>query len=636
MGEQERYEEVIRNSFPFDLLSEDQFKMMIEKSERKSFQENEYVFHEEDEEVEVFFLLKGLAKNVLHRENGKEFSVRFYYPGDLIGLMILLAGGQMNFSVQALENCETVKFRKSVFLKIMTENESFSEVVLTGIGERMKSLYDEIKIERNETDAENIGLFRTRVHTIMERARLINEHRSLKESARLITEWNTAGLVVVNQQEELKGVITQQHIIRGLLQGDGDKPVRDWMEKEPHTIQEYAFSYDVLTFFKDDYIDLVPVMKGERVVGILMAESFLQLQDSKYLNLSYRLQHAKKVAEIIALAPKNSEDFLLFTEALLNERTHPTEVCEFISNYNDQIHRKVIKFALNDMRNEGYGKPPVNYCFIVMGSQGRKEQAFSTDQDNGLILGNYQHLANKREVEEFFHRFAAKVNQGLADCGFPECTGGIMARERKWCRELNEWKEEVGKWIKQADAQEVRDFTIFIDYRPIYGDFTLAEKLRDEITKPVQQGKLLHAMLMKDTIRFRVPINPLGRISVKGKKKTIDLKKSALMQIVNGVRIFAIRYGIKEVSTFARLDMLEKLEVFHPRDVKNAKLAMDYLHFFRIQANITQLREEEFLSNMIAPLSLEKEERKQLKESLFIAKRLQQMSELSFAKNRGI
>jgi CBS domain-containing protein len=142
--------------------------------------------------------------------------------------------------------------------------------------------------------------------------------------------------------------------------------------------------------------------------------------------------------------------------------------------------------------------------------------------------------------------------------------------------------------------------------------------------------------LMKDTIRFRVPINPLGRISVKGKKKTIDLKKSALMQIVNGVRIFAIRYGIKEVSTFARLDMLEKLEVFHPRDVKNAKLAMDYLHFFRIQANITQLREEEFLSNMIAPLSLEKEERKQLKESLFIAKRLQQMSELSFAKNRGI
>ncbi|WP_280771877.1 DUF294 nucleotidyltransferase-like domain-containing protein [Salipaludibacillus daqingensis] len=636
MSEQLTYEAVIRKSFPFDLLTDSQFDVMMNDSNRQSFQENEFVFHEEDEEVEVFFLLKGLAKNVLHRDNGQQFSVRFYYPGDLIGLMILLAGGQMNFSVQALENCETVRFKKSVFLKIMTENEAFSEVILTGIGERMKSLYDEIKKERNVSDRENIGLFRTRVHTMMERARLIHENKTLEDAARMMTEWNTAGLVVTNSDKELRGVITQQHIIRGLLQGDGEKTVQLWMDSEPQTIQEHAFSYDVLTFFKDDYIDLVPVMKGEKVVGILMAESFLQLQDSKYLNLSYRLQHAKNISQISALAPKKNGDFLLFTEALLNERTHPSEVCEFISNYNDQIHRKVIKFALRDMQKEGYGKPPVNYCFIVMGSQGRKEQAFSTDQDNGLILDNYQHLPNKIDVEEFFHRFAAKVNEGLVDCGFPECTGGIMARERKWCREINEWNVEIQRWVKQADSQEIRDFTIFIDYRPIFGDFTLAEKLRDSITDPVKKGKMLHAMLMKDTIRFRVPINPLGRISVKGKQKKIDIKKSALMQIVNGVRIFAIRYGIQEVSTFARLDKLEKLEVFHPRDVKNAKLAMDYLHFFRINENISQLRNEEPLSNMIAPLSLEKEERKQLKEALFIAKRLQQMSELSFAKNRGI
>lgn len=636
MSEEVIYKDVISKSFPFDLLTDEQFESMILESKRQSFQENEFVFHEEDEEIEVFFLLKGLAKNVLHKDDGQQFSVRFYYPGDLIGLMILLAGGQMNFSVQALENCETVKFKKSAFLKIMTDNNDFSEVILTGIGERMKSLYDEIKKERHVTDRENIGLFRTRVHTIMERARTIHEDKTLNDAAKMITEWKTAGLVVTNNNEELRGVITQQHIIRGLLQGGGEQSIHKWMESNPHSIQEHAFSYDVLTFFKDDYIDLVPVMKGEKVVGILMAESFLQLQDSKYLNLSYRLQHAKKLSQISILSPKKNADFLLFTEALLNERTHPSEVCEFISNYNDQIHRKVITFALRDMQQQGYGKPPVNYCFIVMGSQGRKEQAFSTDQDNGLILDNYQHLPNKREVEEFFHRFAAKVNEALVECGFPECTGGIMARERKWCREINEWDLEVRRWVKQADSQEIRDFTIFIDYRPIYGDFTLAEKLRESITEPVKQGKMLHAMLMKDTIRFRVPINPLGRISVKGKKKVIDVKKSALMQIVNGVRIFAIKYGIQEVSSIARLEMLEKMEVFHPRDVKNAKLAMDYLHYFRINENISQIRNEETLSNMIAPLSLEREEKKQLKEALFIAKRLQQMSELSFAKNRGI
>ncbi|WP_416150624.1 DUF294 nucleotidyltransferase-like domain-containing protein [Salipaludibacillus sp. HK11] len=636
MAENASYQSVIRKSFPFELLSDKQFQTMIQDSNRETFEQNEFVFHEDDEEVEVFFLLKGLAKNVLHLENGQQFSVRFYYPGDLIGLMILLAGGQMNFSVQALEHCETVKFRKNTLLKIITENEAFSEVILSSIGERMKSLYDEIKKERHVTDRENIGLFRTRVHTIMERARLIHDHQTVKEAARLVTEWNTAGLVVTNPDKELRGVITHHQIIRALLQGGEKEPVHIWMDTEPQTIQENAFSYDVLTFFKGDYIDLVPVMNGEKVVGTLMAESFLQLQDSKYLTLSHQLQHAKKVSQISDISPRNNSDFLLFTEALLQERTHPSEVCEFISNYNDQIHRKVIKLSLKEMENEGYGKPPVNYCFVVMGSQGRREQAFSTDQDNGLILDNYQHLPNKTAVEDFFHRFAAKVNGALVECGFPECTGGIMARERKWCREIDEWKEEIQRWIKKADSQETRNFTIFIDYRPVYGDFTLAEKLRDSVTKPIQRGKTLHAMLMKDTIRFRVPINPLGRISLKGKHKLIDVKKAALMQVVNGVRIYAIRYGIEEVSTFARLDQLEKLELFHPRDVKNAKLAMDFLHYFRIQANISQIRSGEPLSNTIAPLTLSKDERKQLKESLFIAKRLQQMSEMSFAKNRGL
>ncbi|SDN32274.1 DUF294 nucleotidyltransferase-like domain-containing protein [Alkalicoccus daliensis] len=636
MIELEKYEKVLRSSFPFDLLTDIQFQRMAEESTRASFQANEYVFQEEDNEVELFFLLKGLAKNVLHREDGQQISVRFYYPGDLIGAMILLASGQMNFSVQALEDCELVRFQKSTFLDLMTENEAFNEAVLTGIGDRMKSLYDEIKKERTYADAENIGLFRTRVQTMMDQAVTIRDAATLEAAAGKLNEQNSAGLIIIDSREHLRGILTQQRLINGLLHGSAADPVSRWMDDRPHTIQENAFSYEVLTFFKDDYIDLVPVMRGEIVVGVLTAESFLQLQDSKYLHLSYRLQHAKTIREIAKVAPKNHEDFHYFTEALLNERTHPTEVSEFISSYNDQLHRKVIQLAIHSMKKEGHGPPPVNYCFIVMGSQGRKEQAFSTDQDNGLILDNYRHLTHWREVEDYFHRFAGKVNQGLADAGFPECTGGIMARERKWCRGINEWREEVFRWVKESDGQEIRDFTIFIDYRPVFGDFSLAETLREEITERIQNGRILQAFLMKDTIRFKVPINPFGRITIRGKEKKIDLKKSALMQIVNGVRIFAIKYGIKEPGTTARLDQLEKLEVFHPRDVRNAKLAMDVLHYHRIKQNLKDLRAEKPLSNEIAPLELSKEDRKQFKEALIIAKRMQQMSELSFQKNRGI
>ena len=34
------------------------------------------------------------------------------------------------------------------------------------------------------------------------------------------------------------------------------------------------------------------------------------------------------------------------------------------------------------------GPPPAPYCWIVLGSEGRREQTFKTDQDNALIYAD--------------------------------------------------------------------------------------------------------------------------------------------------------------------------------------------------------------------------------------------------------
>ncbi|MFZ3138789.1 MAG: DUF294 nucleotidyltransferase-like domain-containing protein [Thermodesulfovibrionales bacterium] len=38
-----------------------------------------------------------------------------------------------------------------------------------------------------------------------------------------------------------------------------------------------------------------------------------------------------------------------------------------------------------EIAEERFGEPPVPYCWIAFGSEGRKEQTFKTDQDNALI-----------------------------------------------------------------------------------------------------------------------------------------------------------------------------------------------------------------------------------------------------------
>lgn len=630
------YKAIIKGTYPFDLLLDEEQETIMEDAQLLNFKENQFIFHEEDEEVEIYFLIKGIAKNVLHQQNGQQFSVRYYYSGDLIGTLILLAGDHLNFSVQALDDCYTVLFKKSSFLNIMKTNREFSTAILEEIGERMKTLYDNLKKERSQKEDENIPLYRTRVHSIMDKAPKITEKLTVNEVATLLIDLKMMALIVTDHHDSLRGVITNQQIIQALLGHAGEDKVTEWMVKNPNWIQEDAFSYEALTYFKDDHVDMVPVLNKDKVVGALTAESFLRLQESKFISLSENLEKADDIYELAKLSPKINKDFLEFTKALLVEKTAPTEVCELISNYNDSLHRKIIKFAIRDMNREGYGQPPVNYCFIVMGSQGRKEQAFSTDQDNGLILDNYEHLANKDKVESYFQRFAEKINEGLALCGFPKCTGGIMAMEKKWRRSMSSWRNEIKRWTRETYPQEVRDFTIFVDYRPVYGDFKLAHQLRDDMTPVIEKAKILQAMMMKDTIFFRVPINVFGRISSEGKRQRLNLKKSAIMQIVNGIRIYAIRNGIKETNTKKRLAELKKMKIFNSSEVDRMITALDYLYDLRIKHNMKQIEENEPLSNLVYLTKLEKEDKNKLKEALIIARKIQQMSEVSFPRNWGL
>ncbi|TLS35207.1 DUF294 nucleotidyltransferase-like domain-containing protein [Pseudalkalibacillus caeni] len=622
---------------PFHYLTSDQKKRLLADAELQEYNKGEFLFHEKDEEVDLFLVVSGIAKNIVHKANGHQTTMRFYYPGDLIGLMIMLTSGTMTFSVQAIENCKVIKLRKEVVLNAMNENPRFSSVMLESIGDRMRTLYDEIKLDRQrEEDSENIVLFRTRINSIMEEDIKVPPAYTVMETAELFKQDKPAGVIVSEDEESILGVVTTHSILKAVTEGSLSDPIHRWMEQEPFTVEADAFSYEALAHIKYHPDSLIPVIHRKLLVGMVSAQSFLRLQDSAYLDLLHRIKGARDYEEVEKLSPLYNNEFHTFVSDMLVQDTLAYDICEMISNYNDEIHKQIIILAEEEMKQEGHGLPPVNYCFIVMGSEGRKEQAFSTDQDNGFILDEYEHLPYRNDIQAYFRKFAEKINTKLVECGFPECEGGIMAKEEKWCRSISSWKKEVNRWIQETDAEEIRNFTIFLDFRPIYGDLDLAISLRREMTKRVQKAQSLHMLLMKDTIRFRVPLNPLGQLHLKGKSKKLNLKKSAIMQIVNGVRIFAMKYGIEETNTLKRLYRLKEKEIFHPRDVKNIETALHYLYWFRINGNLKQIAATDPINNELSPVQLSREDRKKLKEALVVAKRMQQVSELSFRKNRSL
>ncbi|MCA1053922.1 DUF294 nucleotidyltransferase-like domain-containing protein [Rossellomorea aquimaris] len=636
--EQHELLEIVKNAYPFDVLNDEQLHYIISGSTYTTFKKGEFLFHEDEtvEELDIYFLVSGLAKNVLHRSSGKQYSLRFYYPGDLIGIMIMLTSGEMTFSVQAIEDCNVFRIQKSRLLDVMTKNNDFSKIIFESIGNRMKTLYDEIKSKSSDKDDENINLFRTKVHNLMDSPSFIKEEDTILLAAERMKERDTYGLVVVDSDGKMKGILTQREILSYLTDPSASEKVRDWMKRNPFWIRDESFAYEALSYFKHEEVDFVPIIRNDAVVGVLTSTSFLNIQDSNYLDLSYRIQKAVKIEELVQLATVKSETFQQFIGDLLSQDSLGYDVCEVISNYNDRLHRKIIQLTEKEMRQEGYGRAPINYCFIVMGSQGRSEQGFHTDQDNGIILDDYNHLSDTKKVDLYFQAFTEKLNHKLAACGFPECTGGIMAKEQKWKRSYTDWKKAIDEWLHEMDAQEVQNTTMFYDFRPIYGDYSIAEEIRNYLAEKSKRSLNMQQLLRKDALRFKLPVGPLGRVNLKPKNHLFNIKKSGLLQIVNMIRIHCVKYGVKEVNTIKRVNALKNMQAFHPRDAENVKMAMHILLTLRTKQNLKELSEGKQLSNDIDVRNLSKEERQRLKEAIQIANRLQQVMEISFNRNRVV
>ena len=92
-----------------------------------------------------------------------------------------------------------------------------------------------------------------------------------------------------------------------------------------------------------------------------------------------------------------------------------------LSQLNDRLTERLITLLV-----PRYRLPTVDWCWLALGSEGRHEQSFITDQDNGLVFA----AVDQREADAMralFVPFAQAVNQHLAASGFALCSGDVMA-----------------------------------------------------------------------------------------------------------------------------------------------------------------------------------------------------------------
>jgi CBS domain-containing protein len=258
-----------------------------------------------------------------------------------------------------------------------------------------------------------------------------------------------------------------------------------------------------------------------------------------------------------------------------------------------------------------------------MGSEGRFEQTFATDQDNGLVFSAADH-GEAAELRRLFVAFAREVNKVLADCGFPLCAGGIMAGNDQWCLSVPEWRRHFTAWIHTPEPEALLNATIFFDLRGLYGDLDLAATLRGYLQTLAPPAAGFLRMLASNALDVAPPLGTLRDFAFdEGHPGRIDLKKHGARLFVDAARVLALAAGVAAVNTPARLRAAQPVLRLSADDTDSAVGAFRCLQRIRLQVQHRALAAGEPAENLIDPDRLNRFDRRLLMESLKQARRLQ-------------
>lgn len=180
--------------------------------------------------------------------------------------------------------------------------------------------------------------------------------------------------------------------------------------------------------------------------------------------------------------------------------TDPEKLGEYISEINDRFMKRAVYIALNRLGEE----PLVPFSIMVLGSEGRKEQSLKTDQDNALIYQDYPLL--DFEPRAYFERFSKVYIEVLLQIGFPACPGNVMISNPFWRRSAGEWESVVSEWIEKPKPENILNVAIFFDFRNVFGDQTLVQKLWEHVKNSIKKNPGFIPFLAVDAVRFKPPL----------------------------------------------------------------------------------------------------------------------------------
>ena len=441
-------------------------------------------------------------------------------------------------------------------------------------------------------------------------------HTPMREVLATMQARHIGSMIVTAGAARPIGILTLRDVVDRVALRDGalDQPVERAMTRSLHVLPPHATVFEAGLLMLAQGIRHVLVVEDGRLTGIVTEKDLFALQPQSLRRIAGALRGADGTERLVELAATLRDH----VRELLAQGTAAEPLTATIASLNDVLAQRVVELELARL-----GEPVPALCWIAFGSEGRREQTFATDQDNGIIFGDD---ADADCVRERVLPHAQRINETLARCGYALCKGNVMAGNPECCLSLAEWRQRFDAWIDSGDPEALLKASIFFDFRPMFGARELADALRVTLFERVARSpRFLHQMAA-NALRNRAPLGLIGNLKTSGAgadARTVDLKLNGAALFADAARIYSLATGVTHTNT---CDRLREFGVRRGLDALEVEAWVDgflFVQVLRLRLQDGQIEAGETAGNRLAPARLNALEKRILREALGQARTLQ-------------
>ena len=544
-------------------------------------------------------------------------------PGELFPVGALSAGGTTTKVFTALQDTTCLLLPRDDFLALREASPEFERFCTEAITETLRQSLESLYRQYSQRAAEQQSLTRPLAELVRNAPVACPATASLAEAARRMAEAKVRTIIALDEHGTPVGMFTLVDLLRRVvLPGRSlDTPLAAVMTSPVVALPATATASEGMHTMAQRGVRQLVVVENGKLRGVVNERDLFALQRVSMRQVNQDVEDAATVEQLRRAA----DDIRRLTQNLLAQGAGAEPVTRTIASLNDALSRRTIDLAL--ARHDLGG---IAWCWLALGSEGRNEQTFATDQDNAIVYAAAD-AAEASQLRPRLAAFARDVNADLDRLGFPLCSGNVMAGNPDYCLSIEEWKARFLAWIREPTPQALLSANIVFDFRALHGDTALADALRSWLLGYTQANAAFLRLMVQNALQVEPPLGLIRTFVVDDDvpaKGTLDLKTRGTRLFVDCARVFALAHGIADTGTAARLRIAgERLHV-EPRHVG---ATVDAFHFLQL----LRLRQQDRPApgadpNRIDPYALNDVDQRMLKEAFRQAKQLQDRLRMSY------